>query len=135
MRTLILLAFLSLSAPLAADTTSEIKTALDYYAQVWNENDIEAIEGYYHSEFVLVTKDGTVSRQQQLDGIRSIGSNGGDRGELSHSDVNVKELGDGHAMAWGKITLKFKDASSIDSWFTTVYAKTPFGWKALLTRN
>ena len=135
MRTLILLAFLSLAAPLAADTTSEIKTALDYYAQVWNENDIEAIEGYYHSEFVLVTKDGTVSRQQQLDGIRSIGSNGGDRGELSHSGVNVKELGDGHAMAWGKITLKFKDASSIDSWFTTVYAKTPFGWKALLTRN
>ena len=135
MRTLILLVLLFLAAPLAADTTSEIKTALDYYAQVWNENDIEAIEGYYHSEFVLVTKDGTVSRQQQLDGIRSIGSNGGDRGELSHSGVNVKELGDGHAMAWGKITLKFKDASSIDSWFTTVYAKTPFGWKALLTRN
>ena len=135
MRTLILLVLLFLAAPLAADTTSEIKTALDYYAQVWNENDIEAIEGYYHSEFVLVTKDGTVSRQQQLDGIRSIGSNGGDRGELSHSGVNVKELGDGHAMAWGEITLKFEDGSSINSWFTTVYAQTPFGWKALLTRN
>ena len=135
MRTLILLVLLFLAAPLAADTTSEIKTALDYYAQVWNENDIEAIEGYYHPEFVLVTENGAISRQQQLDGIRSIGRNGGDRGELSHSGVTVKELGDGHAMAWGEITLKFEDGSSINSWFTTVYAQTPFGWKALLTRN
>ncbi len=132
---LIILALLFIAPSLAADTTSEIKTALDYYAQVWNENDIEAIEGYYHQDFVQVNDEGTMSRQQQIDGIRSLGQNGGDRGSLNVSQVSVKELGDSHAVAYGKLSLAFADGSSLDSWFTTVYVKTPFGWKALLTRN
>ena len=38
-------------------------------------------------------------------------------------------------MAYGRVALKFRDGSVLESWFTTVYVKTPFGWKALLTRN
>lgn len=135
MRKFIVLAFLIVAAPLAADTTSEIRNALDYYAQIWNENDIEAIEGYYHQDFVHVSDEGTLSRQQQIAGIRSLSGSGGDRGKLAYSNIQVKELGEGHAMAWGQATLKFEDASALDAWFTTIYAKTPFGWKALLTRN
>lgn len=123
------------SFPLAADTGSEIKLALDYYAQVWNENDLDAIEGYYHQDFVQVGDSGTLTRAQQIEAIRNLVSEGGDRGELSYSQVTVKELGDNHALAYGQLALKFKDGSSLDAWFTTVYAKTPFGWKALLTRN
>ena len=135
MRIMMFLAFLLAAMPLAADTTSEIKTALDYYAQVWNENDIEAIEGYYHPDFVQISDEGTLSRKQQIDGIRSLGGTGGDRGTLAVSNVSVKELGDEHAMAWGQTKLEFEDGSALDSWFTTIYVKTPFGWKALLTRN
>ena len=135
MRYTIFLAFLLFAMPLAADTASEIRTALDYYAEVWNENDIEAIEGYYHQDFVQISDEGTLSRQQQIDGIRSLGSKGGDRGTLAVSDVTVRELGAEHAMAWGRLKLEFKDGSSLDSWFTTIYVKTPFGWKALLTRG
>lgn len=132
---LVMLALAGFSATLAADTEAEIRTALDYYAEVWNENDVEALRGYYHQDFVLVNDAGTVALDQQIEDLTSIGTSGGDRGELSVSEVTVKSLGDDHAVAYGKLSLRFEDGSSIDSWFTTVYLKTPFGWKAILTRN
>jgi len=132
---LIVIVLLLIATPLAADTASEIRSALDYYAEVWNDNDFDAIEGYYHQDFVLVSENGVIPRKQQLDGIRNLVSEGGDRGQLSYSRITVEELGDTHAMAYGRVALKFKDASTLESWFTTIYVKTPFGWKALLTRN
>jgi ketosteroid isomerase-like protein len=121
--------------PLAADPESEIRSALDYDAEVWNEDDIDAIEGYYHPDFVLVTEKGVINRARQLEGIRNLVRDGGDRGELSYSQVTIEGLGEKHAMAYGRVALKFRDGSELESWFTTVYVKTPFGWKALLTRN
>ncbi|MEJ2383597.1 MAG: nuclear transport factor 2 family protein [Xanthomonadales bacterium] len=135
MHRFILLALLIAATPLAADTASDIRDALDYYAEVWNENDLEAIEGYYHQDFVLVSDDGVFSRKQRIDGIRELVSGGGDRGRLDYAEVTVEELGDTHAVAYGRLSLRFKDGSMLESWFTTVYVKTPFGWKALLTRN
>jgi len=132
---IIALVFLFLAAPLAADTQTEIKTALDYYAQVWNEKDLDAIASYYHSDFVVVSDTGVVSRQQLLDDIGQIGKKGGDRGQISFSNVQIKSLGDDHAMAYGSSKLAFGDGSSLTSWFTTIYVNTPFGWKAILTRN
>ena len=132
---IIALVFLFLAAPLAADTQTEIKTALDYYAQVWNEKDLDAIASYYHSDFVVVSDTGVVSRQQLLDDIGQIGKKGGDRGQISFSNVQIKSLGDDHAMAYGSSKLAFEDGSSLTNWFTTIYVNTPFGWKAILTRN
>jgi hypothetical protein len=121
--------------PLAADPVSEIRSALDYYAEVWNDDDLDAIEGYYHQDFVLVSERGVINRARQIEDIRNLVRDGGDRGELSYSQVTIEDLGEKHAMAYGRVTLKFKDDSVLESWFTTVYVKTPFGWKALLTRN
>ena len=135
MHKLIALAFLILATPVAADTKTEIKTALDYLTQVWNEKDLEAIAGYYHSDFRVIEDTGVVSRQQFLDDITQIGKRGGDRGQLSFSNVVVEPLGDDHAMAYGMSTMSFEDGSSLQNWFTTVYVNTPFGWKALLTSN
>ena len=98
-------------------------------------DDIDAIEGYYHPDFVLVTEKGVINRARQLEGIRNLVRDGGDRGELSYSQVTIEGLGEKHAMAYGRVALKFRDGSVLESWFTTVYVKTPFGWKALLTRN
>ena len=132
---LLLLALLLVTPPLSADSESDIRAALDYYAQIWNENDLEAIDGYYHQDFVLITAEGVIPRAQQLDSIRNLVSEGGDRGTMDYSQVTVEELGKDHAVAYGRVSLDFKDDSTLESWFTTVYVKTPFGWKALLTRN
>ena len=67
--------------------------------------------------------------------IESIAQSEGDRGELTYSRVEVRALGDGHALAYGMRRLAFKDGSSMETWFSTVYADTPFGWKAILTHQ
>jgi len=135
MKTVLLTLLLLLAGPLNADTKTEITTALDYFAEVWNEGDLEAIRGYYHPDFVLITDNGAIPLQQRLDDIKSVTREGQDRGVLETSQVTVKQLGEKHAMAYGYSTLKFKDGSAFNTWFSTVYEKTPFGWKAILTRN
>jgi len=124
-----------LAGPAIADTETEITAALDYFAEVWNEGDLDAIRGYYHPDFVLVTSTGSIPLGQRIDDLESIAQAGEDRGVLGHSQVRVKALENKHAMAYGELKLKFKDGSGFTSWFSTVYLKTPFGWKAILTHN
>ena len=102
---------------------------------VWKEGELETLRGYYHPDFVLVTSQGPVGLAQRMADIQSIAQSEGDRGELTYSSVLVRALADGHALAYGKRRLAFKDGSSIETWFSTVYANTPFGWKAILTHQ
>lgn len=119
----------------AADTPEEIRAALDYYAEMWNEDDIEAITGYYHQDFVLITPQGPVPYAQRIQDLREVLGDDKDQGALSFADVTVRVLGDKHALAYGRISMEFKDGSSLVNWFSTTYVKTPFGWKALQTYN
>jgi hypothetical protein len=135
MKMILLMLLLILAGPLSADTETEITTALDYFSEVWNEGDLEAIRGYYHQEFVLIGENGAVPLKQRLDDLESVTANGQDRGVLEVSQVTVRTLGEKHAMAYAYSALRFKDGSVIDTWFTTVYEKTPFGWKAILTQD
>ena len=134
-RIAIVLFCLSVFQAAMADTESEITAALDYYAEMWNDGDIEALRGYYDPDFVLLTPTGTLPLQQRLDDIEALAAGGKDRGEMSHSGLVVSPLGSNHAMAYGQVRLAFKDGSSIENWFSTVYRKTPFGWKAMLTHQ
>jgi hypothetical protein len=134
-RILLAFAFFLMASPAIADTETEITTALDYFAEVWNEGDLETIRGYYHPDFVLVSDGGSIALGQRIDDLKAIAQAGEDRGELDYSQVRVKALEKKHALAYGELHLKFKDGSAINTWFTTVYVKTPFGWKAILTHN
>ena len=131
----ILLCCLLLSGPSLADTREEITTALDYYAEMWNEGEFEALRGYYDPNFVLVTARGVEPLAQRFEDMNALLGASEDRGELSYSNVKVNSLAERHALAYGQMRLQFKDGSSIESWFSTVYTKTPFGWKAILTHQ
>jgi hypothetical protein len=131
-----LIAVLACISPAAlADTDTEIRAALDFYAEMWNQDDVDALGGYYDPGFVLITDQGRIALGKRLDDLKAIGKDGGDRGTLSISDVDVAELGPKSAIAHGRIRLVFDDGSEIASWFVTAYRKTPFGWKAVLTRQ
>ena len=136
---IILLAFLLsgtvVSTTARADTRDDISAAIDYYAELWNEGDLEALRGFYHSDFKLITQNGVVTLEQRMADLVSLAGTGGDRGELHYSDGQVVELGEKHALAWGRMSLRFKDGSSIEGWYSTTFVNTPFGWKALLTHN
>jgi ketosteroid isomerase-like protein len=118
-----------------ADAREDITTAIDYYAEMWNEGDVEALRGYYHPDFVLITAGGVLPLAQRIADLNTLAAPGQDRGELAYRNVKVTPLGDGHALAHGQMQLQFKDGSSLESWFSTVYEKTPFGWKAILTHQ
>jgi len=135
MMRIIFLAALLMASPLSADTESDIRSALDYFSEVWNEGDLDSIRSFYHPDFVLVTEDGILSLRQRIEDLETIAEEGQDRGVLKYSQVQVQALEDKHATAYGKISLTFKDGSAFNTWFTSVYVKTPFGWKAILTHN
>ena len=124
-----------LAGPLSADTKDEVLAVLDYYAEMWNQGDVDALMGYYHKDFVNVTDKGIVQRNQLIDDIGEIAQSGEKRSKLDFSEVEVRTLGDDNAVAYGISRLQFDDGSSISSWFSTIYVKTPFGWKAILTRS
>ena len=126
---------LLLAGPAPADTGDDIAAAIDYYAEMWNEGDFEALRGYYHTDFMLITAQGPMTLSQRLADLETLATTGKDRGELDYSEVKVTPLADGHALAWGQMRLAFKDGSSLEAWFSTVYVKTPFGWKAILTHQ
>jgi hypothetical protein len=134
-RIVLVFAFLLLSGPVIADTKTEITTALDYFVEIWNEGDLDELRGYYHPDFVLITESGSIALGQRIDDLKAIAQAGEDRGVLEYSHIQVTALEKKHALAYGELQLKFKDGSAINTWFTTVYVKTPFGWKAILTHN
>ena len=119
----------------AADPTTEIESVLDYFAEMWDEGDLNAVRSYYHRDFVLVTSEGTISLGQRLDDLETIMEPGKDHGDLNFSEIKVKSLGKEHAMAHGRTSLKFNDGTEFSTFFSTVYVKTPFGWKAILTHE
>ena len=131
----LILILLFLAGPLSADTRADITAAMEYFGEIWNEGDMEAIRGYYHTDFVLITDNGAISLKQRLDDLASVGEEGKDRGELEVSQITIKELDKEYAMAYGYRNLSFKDGSALGGWFTTVFKKTPFGWKAILTQD
>jgi ketosteroid isomerase-like protein len=125
-RAVLLLGFLLTTNATAADPKTEIEAVL---------GDLNAVRSYYHRDFVLVTAEGILSAGQRLGDLEAIMEPGKDHGELSFSELQVKLLGDEHVMAYGRSSLKFSDGTELNSLFTTVYVKTPFGWKAILTHD
>ena len=126
---------LFLNGPVNADTKDEVLAMLNYYADMWNQGDVDALLGYYHQDFVNVTDKGIVQRSQLIDDIGAIAQSGEKRSKLDFSELEVRSLGEGNAVAYGISRLQFDDGSSITNWFSTIYVKTPFGWKAVLTHN
>jgi len=123
------------TSPVASDSQSEIREVVDYFAQVWNEGDLDSIQSHYHADFVLVTSTEVLTKAQRLDDLGVIMAPGKDHGRMSFSNINVKPLGANHAMVYGRSRLVFKDDTELGSNFSTVYLKTPFGWKAILTHE
>jgi hypothetical protein len=72
---------------------------------------------------------------QRLDDLDAIMEPGKDHGELGFSEILVKPLGKERAMAYGRSSHKFKDKTEVSTYISTIYVKTPFGWKAILTHE
>ena len=132
----IFLAFVLLVSPaIADDAETEIEQTLNFLADEWTAGDLDSIRGHIHRDFVLIAEDGIHSRAERMQELSEIMTPGHDHGELSYSELKVKSLSDEHAMVWGKSKLKFKDNTELNNIFSSVYVKTPFGWRVILTHE
>ena len=134
----LLFVFLSLflfSGHVQADLESEITSSLEYFEDLWRERDLESIRGNFHPDFVLISDSGILTRSERIEDLKVIMEPGKDHGELEFFEVQVRPLGDGHALTWGRSRLAFKDGTELVSLFSSVYVKTPFGWKLLMTHS
>ena len=131
----VFLSLLLFSGPALGDLESEITTSLDYFEELWRERDLESIRGYFHPDFVLISSSGILNRAERIEDLKVIMEPGKDQGDLEFFEVQVRSLGDGHALTWGRSKLAFKDGTELVNLFSSVYVNTPFGWKLLMTHN
>ncbi len=123
-------------APLVMAQTDEIRTMLKNSEATWNRGDLAAFATDYEDSpsttFVgkEVTRGGVqaiLGRYQRSYGTRE------KMGTLTFSEIEVRELGKGFALAIGKFSLKRTPEGGGDASgrFTLVLKKTSAGWKII----
>jgi uncharacterized protein (TIGR02246 family) len=123
-------------APLLAAQTDEIRTMLKNSEATWNRGDLAAFAADYEDSpsttFVgrEVTRGGVreiLGRYQRSYGTRE------KMGTLTFSEIEVRDLGPGFALAIGKFSLKRTPEGGGDASgrFTLVLKKTAAGWKII----
>jgi uncharacterized protein (TIGR02246 family) len=123
-------------APLVMAQTDEIRTMLKNSEATWNRGDLAAFATDYEDSpsttFVgkEVTRGGVqaiLGRYQRSYGTRE------KMGTLTFSEIEVRELAPGYALAIGKFSLKRTPEGGGDASgrFTLVLKKTAAGWKII----
>lgn len=117
----------------AADAKSDAFALLKMQQEAWNRGDLGAfLEGYEKSaDISFVSKEvsrgfkGLEERYRRAYGDRE------KMGELTFSELEFKQLGDGHAFLFGRFELKRSAAGGGDASgrFTVVLRKTAEGWR------
>jgi uncharacterized protein (TIGR02246 family) len=132
MRTL----FLLLCAPLLFAQGDEIRAMMTHSEAAWNRGDLAAFAADYDDSPATtfigrdITHGGT---QAILDRYRRGYPTPEAMGTLTYSEIGVRSLGNGYALANGRYALKRTQAGGGDAAgrFTLVLRKTKAGWKII----
>jgi len=122
-------------APLWAQD-AEVRAILQNSEAAWNRGDLAAMASYYEDSpqttFIgrQVTRGGV---QAILERYRRSYPTREAMGTLTFSEIEVRPLADGVALATGKFALKRTEAGGGDTSgrFTLVLRRTPAGWKII----
>ena len=131
-RWLILICF----APLLAAQTDDIRAMLEKSAAAWNRGDLASfVTDYEDSPQTTFIGSEVVrgDRKAILDRYRRRYPNREAMGTLAFSEIEVRPLAAGVALATGKFQLRRTAAGGGDAAgrFTLVLKKTPAGWKII----
>ncbi len=111
---------------------AQIEAEANAYAEAWNRGDFDAVAATHHDSYTLVDAKGPSTLAQRLADLKDSWASVRDRGTLRFSNVTVRPLGEGYALAYGQANIVFSDGRAMLSiWFTSVYMKTPKGWLAI----
>jgi beta-aspartyl-peptidase (threonine type) len=135
------LAALLLAAPLlrAGENADEeaakaVRAVLAAQVTAWNQGKLEKfMEGYWKSDELRFVSGKTEVRgwQALLDRYRKrYQADGKEMGKLSFSDLDVRAIGDDHALVYGKFRVETKGEVS-QGVFTLVFKRLTEGWRII----
>ena len=137
MATVVLLAFIALSAAPIARTQSSPETAiravLDAQEKAWNAGNVGVfLEGYWHSE--KLTFSGSTGVSRGFDAVRDrYNKSYPDRqamGKLDFSELEIRMLGKNAALVLGHWHLN-REKGDVGGVFSLVFQRFPEGWRII----
>ena len=121
------------AGPTPAPAAAEIRAVLDSTAAGWNRADLSRyLWAYADSATAMGTNGperGVAAIEAQM--RRGFWRTGRPLQVLHYEHVEVRPLGADHALVTGQYVLTGGGQAQRTGWFTTVWARTPAGWRMI----
>ena len=129
---------LTAALPLAAQVSDgdAIKAELDSTAAGWNRNDLGRYMAAYDTSMRSMTRNGPVGLAATEAAIKgAFWKDGKANQQLRYENVEVRKLGPDFALCTGHFILSGNGLKDIGGWFSTVWMRTPSGWRMILDHS
>jgi ketosteroid isomerase-like protein len=131
---------LASTAPLMAQGPSAdadaIKAELDSTAAGWNRNDLARYMAAYDTSMRSMTRTGPVGLAATETAITAaFWKDGKANQQLRYERVDVRQLGADFALCTGHFILSGNGLKDLGGWFSTVWMRTPTGWRMILDHS
>lgn len=116
-----------------ASSEAEIRARLDSTAVGWNRGDLATYLAVYTPDASEMLADGVAHGRDRIEQTMKQGfwKSGRPLQQLDYEHVDVRMLGDDHALVTGEFVLTGADRPQRTGWFTTVWARTSDGWRMI----
>ena len=133
-------ALLGVAAPLRAQTpaadAAAIATELDSTAAGWNRNDLARYMAAYDTSMSSMTRNGPVGLAATETAVRAaFWKDGKASQQLRYEHVEVRMLGAYYALCTGHFILTGGGLKDLGGWFSTIWMRTPRGWRMILDHS
>lgn len=116
-----------------ASSEAEIRARLDSTAMGWNRGDLSTYLAAYTPDASEMLSDGVAHGVDRIEKTMKEGfwRTGRPVQQLHYEHVEVRMLGDDHALVTGQFVLTGAARPQRTGWFTTVWARTSNGWRMI----
>ncbi len=121
------------TSPMPASDAAAIRAVFDTTAAGWNRGDLSAYLSAYAPSATAMGRTGLVRgpsgiEQQMREGFWKSGR---PLQQLSYDHLEIRPLGADHALATGQYILSGGGLADRTGWFTTIWERTPAGWRMI----
>lgn len=115
------------------DAARRIRAVLESTAAGWNRGDLDAYLAAYTDSATEMLPSGPAGGRDAIERTMREGfwRTGRPLQQLRYEQVDVRMLGPDHALVTGRYVLSGADRPERTGWFTTVWARTPDGWRMI----
>jgi uncharacterized protein (TIGR02246 family) len=113
------------------DATTAIPVALTKSAEAWNNADLAGHIRPYATDATFMGGSGPIRGRDRVgDALtRSFWRDGKPKQKLSFDSIEVRALGDGHALSTGHFVLSGGGEGDRRGWFSLTWERTAAGWQ------